>query len=171
VFSFTFDEYYIKVAQVCLNSDDGLRKARFYLVPKYIQEPGFWRNYFYRVYVIKQSFGVYKPPDKAAFLKSSISLPSSSSSASSSTLPSSASSSPSLLSPATNVSNSLDAKWEDELKAELEEELTLTEKGAHPSASTSAPSVASSATVSRLGTEDWEEQIRKELEEELTRDT
>jgi len=56
-FVFNFDEQ-VELAQACLQADKALSQARFYLVPKYIREPQFWRNYFYRVYVIKESYGL-----------------------------------------------------------------------------------------------------------------
>eukprot|EP01147_Barroeca_monosierra_P009176 gene9176-1467_t len=56
-FSFTFDESF-PVAQAILIHDQRLEKLRFKLVPKTISEPVFWRNYFYRVELIKQSSDV-----------------------------------------------------------------------------------------------------------------
>uniref|UniRef100_A0A3Q3WFX8 Synapse-associated protein 1 n=1 Tax=Mola mola TaxID=94237 RepID=A0A3Q3WFX8_MOLML len=43
------------VAMVMLEEDELLRKMRFHLVPKQVREEAFWRNYFYRVSLIKQS--------------------------------------------------------------------------------------------------------------------
>lgn len=37
-----------------LKEDPNLNKMRFYLVPKEIEEQVFWRNYFYRVTLLKQ---------------------------------------------------------------------------------------------------------------------
>ena len=42
-------------------ADPALSNARFYLVPKYIREPKFWRNYFFRVYLIKEAYGLNHP--------------------------------------------------------------------------------------------------------------
>lgn len=53
-FNFNFEEVY-PVAMVMLEEDELLRKMRFHLVPKQIKEENFWRNYFYRVSLIKQS--------------------------------------------------------------------------------------------------------------------
>lgn len=43
------------VALATLQEDKNLNKMRFQLVPKKISEERFWRNYFYRVSLIKQS--------------------------------------------------------------------------------------------------------------------
>uniref|UniRef100_A0A8C9GWW6 BSD domain-containing protein n=1 Tax=Piliocolobus tephrosceles TaxID=591936 RepID=A0A8C9GWW6_9PRIM len=43
------------VALVMLQEDELLSKMRFALVPKLVKEEVFWRNYFYRVSLIKQS--------------------------------------------------------------------------------------------------------------------
>nr|XP_054753026.1 synapse-associated protein 1-like [Lytechinus pictus] len=43
------------IAMATLQEDPNLQKMRFALVPKKITEENFWRNYFYRVSLIKQS--------------------------------------------------------------------------------------------------------------------
>lgn len=53
-FNFDFEQVY-PVAMVMLEEDELLRKMRFHLVPKQLKEEVFWRNYFYRVSLIKQS--------------------------------------------------------------------------------------------------------------------
>ncbi|KAM9577964.1 synapse-associated protein 1 [Trichechus inunguis] len=53
-FSFDFDQLY-PVALVMLQEDELLSRMRFALVPKLVKEEVFWRNYFYRVSLIKQS--------------------------------------------------------------------------------------------------------------------
>ncbi|KAM9849394.1 synapse-associated protein 1-like isoform 2-T6 [Aulostomus maculatus] len=53
-FHFDFEQMY-PVAMVMLEEDELLRKMRFHLVPKQVKEEAFWRNYFYRVSLIKQS--------------------------------------------------------------------------------------------------------------------
>ncbi|XP_071519875.1 synapse-associated protein of 47 kDa isoform X6 [Panulirus ornatus] len=54
--SFEFDlEAFLPVAQATLAADPNLEKMRFELVPKTINEETFWRNYFYRVGLIRQS--------------------------------------------------------------------------------------------------------------------
>lgn len=53
-FHFDFDQMY-PVATVMLEEDELLRKMRFHLVPKQVKEEVFWKNYFYRVSLIKQS--------------------------------------------------------------------------------------------------------------------
>ncbi|CAH1229297.1 SYAP1 [Branchiostoma lanceolatum] len=53
---FQFDyEAMFPVAMATLQEDPNLQKMRFELVPKQIKEENFWRNYFYRVSLIKQS--------------------------------------------------------------------------------------------------------------------
>jgi len=54
-----FDFEYSAVAAhavVLLQEDERLRKMRYELVPKKVKEDDFWRNYFYRVGLAKQSF-------------------------------------------------------------------------------------------------------------------
>ncbi|XP_028259141.1 synapse-associated protein 1-like [Parambassis ranga] len=53
-FYFDFEQMY-PVAMVMLEEDELLRKMRFHLVPKQVKEEVFWKNYFYRVSLIKQS--------------------------------------------------------------------------------------------------------------------
>lgn len=53
-FPFNFDEMH-PVAAVMLQEDPQLEKMRFEVVPKLVNEETFWRNYFYRVSLIKQS--------------------------------------------------------------------------------------------------------------------
>jgi len=54
-----FDFEYSAVAAhalVLLEEDPRLRQMRYELVPKKVKEDEFWRNYFYRVGLVKQSF-------------------------------------------------------------------------------------------------------------------
>ncbi|KAK2835910.1 hypothetical protein Q5P01_016394 [Channa striata] len=53
-FQFDFEHMY-PVAMVMLEEDELLRKMRFHLVPKQVKEEVFWKNYFYRMSLIKQS--------------------------------------------------------------------------------------------------------------------
>nr|XP_039274402.1 synapse-associated protein 1-like [Styela clava] len=53
-FNFDFDHHF-PVAMATLKEDENLQKMRFDLVPKSLKEEVFWRNYFYRVSLIKQS--------------------------------------------------------------------------------------------------------------------
>ncbi|XP_013790690.1 synapse-associated protein 1-like, partial [Limulus polyphemus] len=53
-FQFSVDSIY-PVASIMLEEDPELRKMRFELVPKFVSEENFWRNYFYRVSLVKQS--------------------------------------------------------------------------------------------------------------------
>jgi len=41
-----------------LEKDPNLNQARFALVPKHISEDLFWRNYFYRIHIIKQAYNI-----------------------------------------------------------------------------------------------------------------
>jgi hypothetical protein len=55
--SFEFDYASVSsVAMALLQDDPQLDKMRYDLVPKQVKEDEFWRNYFYRVNLIKQSF-------------------------------------------------------------------------------------------------------------------
>jgi len=56
-FPFNFQES-LPVAMASLREDRKLEAARFFLVPKYITEERFWWNWFYRVNVIKEAYGV-----------------------------------------------------------------------------------------------------------------
>ncbi|XP_076158700.1 synapse-associated protein 1-like [Alosa pseudoharengus] len=62
-FHFDFEEMY-PVALVMLKEDELLSQMRFALVPKHIKEDRFWRNYFYRVSLIKQSAQLQSPATK-----------------------------------------------------------------------------------------------------------
>lgn len=53
-FNFDFEEMY-PVATAVLEEDKMLQDMRFELVPKLVTEEAFWRNYFYRVSLVKQS--------------------------------------------------------------------------------------------------------------------
>lgn len=53
-FQFDVDQMY-PIALVMLQEDELLNRMRFDLVPKQVKEDVFWRNYFYRVSLIKQS--------------------------------------------------------------------------------------------------------------------
>ncbi|KAJ8392615.1 hypothetical protein AAFF_G00072890 [Aldrovandia affinis] len=53
-FHFDFDQMF-PIALVMLQEDELLNRMRFDLVPKHVKEDIFWRNYFYRVSLIKQS--------------------------------------------------------------------------------------------------------------------
>ncbi|KAL0275467.1 UNVERIFIED_CONTAM: hypothetical protein PYX00_003306 [Menopon gallinae] len=52
-FPFDYEQSY-KVALVTLAEDPNLEKMRFELVPKVVSEENFWRNYFYRVSLLRQ---------------------------------------------------------------------------------------------------------------------
>uniref|UniRef100_A0A8C7X0A3 Synapse-associated protein 1 n=1 Tax=Oryzias sinensis TaxID=183150 RepID=A0A8C7X0A3_9TELE len=53
-FHFDMEQMY-PLATVMLEEDELLNRMRFDLVPKHVKEEMFWRNYFYRVSLIKQS--------------------------------------------------------------------------------------------------------------------
>ncbi|RUS22753.1 hypothetical protein BC937DRAFT_87250 [Endogone sp. FLAS-F59071] len=53
---FQFDlAIYQRTAMAALRADPKLEHMRFVLVPREVNEPTFWKNYFYRVSLIKQS--------------------------------------------------------------------------------------------------------------------
>lgn len=54
-FQFVYKESFQQALMV-LEADEDLQKMRFALVPKKMKEEIFWRNYFYRVSLIKQSY-------------------------------------------------------------------------------------------------------------------
>ncbi|KAI9341044.1 hypothetical protein BD770DRAFT_414868 [Pilaira anomala] len=63
--SFQFDlNAYSQSAQAVLKEDERLSKMRFALVPQQVQEPIFWRNYFYRVTIAKQNVLSQSPKDE-----------------------------------------------------------------------------------------------------------
>lgn len=47
----------LPVAKAILKEDPNLEKMRYELVPKMVSEENFWRNYFYRVMLLKGSLG------------------------------------------------------------------------------------------------------------------
>ncbi|KAJ3400049.1 Synapse-associated protein 1 [Chytridiales sp. JEL 0842] len=49
-----------------LNLDPNLQKMRYDLVPKKIKEPIFWRNYFYRLTLAKNSAALLQPPPSSS---------------------------------------------------------------------------------------------------------
>lgn len=53
-FNFDMEQMY-PLAAVMLEEDQLLNRMRFDLVPKHVKEEVFWRNYFYRVSLVKQS--------------------------------------------------------------------------------------------------------------------
>ncbi|XP_029284438.1 synapse-associated protein 1 [Cottoperca gobio] len=53
-FHFDIEQMY-PLAAVMLEEDQLLNRMRFDLVPKHVKEEVFWRNYFYRVSLVKQS--------------------------------------------------------------------------------------------------------------------
>ncbi|XP_015918271.1 synapse-associated protein 1 [Parasteatoda tepidariorum] len=59
MFDFDFDSMY-PIAKTMLKEDPTLEKMRFEIVPKLINEENFWRNYFYRVSLVKQSSRISK---------------------------------------------------------------------------------------------------------------
>jgi len=53
-FNFSLGDYF-PVAQLCLETDSNLQKMRFYYVPYKVKEEKFWYNYFARIYVLKNT--------------------------------------------------------------------------------------------------------------------
>jgi len=74
---FNFDQMHA-TAMATLQEDPNLRIMRFQLVPKQINEERFWRNYFYRVALIKQSISGTLPLTKDTDTISKIPTPSTS---------------------------------------------------------------------------------------------
>eukprot|EP00026_Physarum_polycephalum_P008508 Phypoly_transcript_08596.p1 GENE.Phypoly_transcript_08596~~Phypoly_transcript_08596.p1 ORF type:complete len:393 (+),score=79.78 Phypoly_transcript_08596:104-1282(+) len=63
--NFTIDyQNLMAQALVAVNADPKLNMARFYLVPTYIKEEEFWRNWIYRVHIILTAFGLSMPEPK-----------------------------------------------------------------------------------------------------------
>uniref|UniRef100_A0A6B2LA60 BSD domain-containing protein n=1 Tax=Arcella intermedia TaxID=1963864 RepID=A0A6B2LA60_9EUKA len=59
---FPFDiSFYILSAKQALDKDPQLSKLYYTVVPNNLSEVQFWRNYFYRVFLIKSSFGLPSP--------------------------------------------------------------------------------------------------------------
>jgi hypothetical protein len=69
-FKFSMEEY-LPMAMATLKEDQNLNTARFVLVPKSISEHEFWRNYFYRIHVIKLAFGLIGTPNASQVNKTS----------------------------------------------------------------------------------------------------
>ncbi|ORX60425.1 hypothetical protein DM01DRAFT_1371004 [Hesseltinella vesiculosa] len=62
--SFEFDlKAYSQSARAMLNADKSLSALRFVLVPQQLTEETFWRNYFYRVTIVKQQVLGDLPPN------------------------------------------------------------------------------------------------------------
>jgi hypothetical protein len=53
----------MNLAQELLKLDKGLEKCRYKLVPKYLNEEDFWRNYFYRIHLISSIQDIQKTND------------------------------------------------------------------------------------------------------------
>eukprot|EP01102_Stenamoeba_stenopodia_P018638 TRINITY_DN6872_c0_g1_i1.p1 TRINITY_DN6872_c0_g1~~TRINITY_DN6872_c0_g1_i1.p1 ORF type:complete len:299 (+),score=89.03 TRINITY_DN6872_c0_g1_i1:181-1077(+) len=68
-FDFNYEEY-LPVCIASLKADPQLERMRFYLVPQYIREQRFWRNYFYRVKIIKEAHGLVPAPPRVESVKS-----------------------------------------------------------------------------------------------------
>jgi len=49
-----------------LQADPNLEKMRFWLVPQYIREAPFWRNYFYRISLLREAYAVEQRTAPAA---------------------------------------------------------------------------------------------------------
>lgn len=57
-FEFDYSPQVFSVATALLKEDPRLEAMRYELVPKKVKEDDFWRNYFYRVNLIQQSFEI-----------------------------------------------------------------------------------------------------------------
>ncbi|EDQ88235.1 uncharacterized protein MONBRDRAFT_32892 [Monosiga brevicollis MX1] len=73
-FDFVFERAFPKALAI-LEHDARLQAMRFELVPKKLSEQHFWRNYFYRVSLIKQSYGLAEPTAADSTSASSPSAP------------------------------------------------------------------------------------------------
>ena len=53
-YEFEFEiDHYVVLAQIMLKLDLNLKKTRHELVPELITEDDFWRNYFYKIELLK----------------------------------------------------------------------------------------------------------------------
>ncbi|XP_021964556.1 synapse-associated protein of 47 kDa isoform X2 [Folsomia candida] len=62
-FEWNYEEM-LPVAKAILKEDPNLEKMRYELVPKMVSEENFWRNYFYRVMLLKGSLESESQPKK-----------------------------------------------------------------------------------------------------------
>ncbi|KAM9978624.1 hypothetical protein ACTFIY_012372 [Dictyostelium cf. discoideum] len=53
-----FDDYLVKIATVSLKYDPILQKIRFHFVPKLISEEQFWKNWYYRITLLKKQYNI-----------------------------------------------------------------------------------------------------------------
>jgi len=153
-FKFEFNDHIINLAEESLKADPFLAGARFTLVPKYIKEPQFWRNYFYRVHMIKEAYGlntIEQPPTTISIKEPKP-----------------------LIVETTTVSQEQTAKTTEEENQSQEEIMTTTERDFEfvsdfeaemkselenfEGEKTTSPDVEIDA--------EWEEQMKKELEED-----
>jgi len=63
VFQWDYEEM-APIAKAILKDDPNLEDMRYQLVPKVISEENFWRNYFYRVSLLKESMSDDEPKKK-----------------------------------------------------------------------------------------------------------
>lgn len=56
-FEFRMEDH-LHVAEAAVAADPQLRSIRFHLVPQYVGEIEFWRNYFWRIRLIRQAHGL-----------------------------------------------------------------------------------------------------------------
>jgi len=61
-FEWNYEET-LPIAKAILKEDPALEKMRYELVPKVVSEENFWKNYFYRVMLLKGSLGGTKKQD------------------------------------------------------------------------------------------------------------
>ncbi|KAK5581159.1 hypothetical protein RB653_001188 [Dictyostelium firmibasis] len=53
-----FDDHLVKIATVSLKYDPILQKIRFHFVPKLISEEQFWKNWYYRITLVKKQYNI-----------------------------------------------------------------------------------------------------------------
>ncbi|XP_011342855.1 synapse-associated protein of 47 kDa isoform X2 [Ooceraea biroi] len=131
------------MAQATLALDPNLESMRFELVPKVISEENFWRNYFYRVSLLRQGYEL-----NAMASQQEESNPNQT-----------------LASTTDSIDHTQEEDWERELEAELKDYEVVTGGG---NGASQERSIASNATTKDVtaSDNDWEKQIDELLANE-----
>ncbi|XP_044576194.1 synapse-associated protein of 47 kDa isoform X6 [Cotesia glomerata] len=128
------------MAQATLALDPNLENMRFELVPKVISEENFWRNYFYRVSLLRQSHELNAMASQAE------SNPNQSTG---------------------SIDHPQEEEWEGELEAELKDFEIVPGDNKKTTSSKTGNSFSVSSTASvKEGKEDWEQQMDELLDED-----
>ncbi|XP_057323561.1 synapse-associated protein of 47 kDa isoform X9 [Microplitis mediator] len=134
------------MAQATLALDPNLESMRFELVPKVISEENFWRNYFYRVSLLRQSHELNAMASQAE------SNPNQS------------------LTSTGSIDQPQEEEWEGELEAELKDFEIVPGENKKTTSSKTAKHVTTTSTLASasaaIGTEDWEQQMDELLDED-----